>query len=225
MKRILILSDIHGAVAKAKKLANLKRDLTIVAGDISSCGSIEEARAVLGELARHSPVVWIPGNCDSPELPSIEIEGTRCIHMRLYNHYGLALAGVGGSIHTPFGTPFEYSEEEFRAMLSKLEEVITGNSSDSLILVSHTPPYMSGLDRVRGGAYVGSLSLREFVARVKPRLLVTGHIHEAWGVASVEGVLTVNPGPLEAGRYAVADIEPDKDIVRIRLAKLPETGD
>lgn len=225
MMRILVVSDIHGSLGRVKRLASIKRELTVVAGDISRCGSIEEAKAVLGELARQSPVAWIPGNCDSPELVRVSIANAECIHMKAYRFKELVLAGVGGSIHTPFGTPFEYSEEEYSGMLAELKEEIKKNSdSGRVVLVSHTPPHMSGLDRVRGGAYVGSPSLRKLIAETRPLLVATGHIHEAWGVASVEGVLAVNPGPLEAGKYAIVDIDPAENMVRVRLARLTENS-
>ncbi|HIQ24124.1 MAG TPA: YfcE family phosphodiesterase [Pyrodictium delaneyi] len=166
----------------------------------------------------------MPGNCDSLELARVSIANAECIHMKVYKFRELVLAGIGGSIYTPFSTPFEYSEEEYSRMLAKLKEEIKKNSNNGkVVLVSHTPPYMSGLDRVRGGEYVGSPSLRKLVAETRPLLVVVGHIHEAWGVASVEGVLAVNPGPLKAGRYAIADIDTVKNIVRVRLARLSES--
>ncbi|KSW11316.1 hypothetical protein CF15_00120 [Pyrodictium occultum] len=221
MVRLLIVSDIHGAVEKARRLARIRRDVTVVAGDIARCGSIEEAREVLSVLAAQSPVVWVPGNCDSPESPGIRVENAECIHLKAVSMAGLVFAGVGGSVATPFGTPFEYSEEEFARMLQQLRSIVKGYE-DRLVLVSHTPPYMSGLDRVRGGEYVGSPSLRSFIAEVKPLLVATGHIHEAWGSACVEGVPVVNPGPLEAGRYALVDLDPGRGMARVQLARISE---
>lgn len=48
---------------------------------------------------------------------------------------------------------------------------------------------MSRLDRVRGGLYVGAKGLRRIPREYSPILLATGHIHESWGTASIEGVL------------------------------------
>ena len=48
------------------------------------------------------------------------------------------------------------------------------------ILVTHGPP-RGVLDRVVSGERVGSSALADAVARVRPRLHVFGHIHEARG--------------------------------------------
>ncbi len=220
MLRLLVVSDIHGAIAKARRLRDVSRDYTVVAGDIASCNSVEEAVSILEELASHGPpLVWVPGNCDSPSLLEADAPGFS-IHGKAVKLGEVVFAGAGGSIYTPFGTPFEYSDEELASILEKALSSV-GDSSH-LALVVHTPPYGSGLDRVRGGEYVGSRRLRELLAKASPKpfMLATGHIHEAWGAACVEGVTAVNPGPLEAGRYALVEYDPGVKAVRVRLAKL-----
>ncbi len=221
MPRLLVVSDIHGSVRKAKALEEVRRDVTVAAGDLAECGSVDEALEVLDVLASQgAPVVWVPGNCDDPRLASIDKHYN--IHGRNVELAGLVFAGAGGSIHTPFGTPFEYSDEELARIL---EEALAGvePGSTRLVLVVHTPPYRSGLDRVAGGEYVGSKSLRGVLQRYKPLALATGHIHEAWGVAAPEGVLSVNPGPLGRGHYAIIDIDPEAGAVRARLARLRQS--
>ena len=53
------------------------------------------------------------------------------------------------------------------------------NSTD--VLVTHGPPYMI-LDRTLEGNFTGCQQLREAIEeRVKPRLHIFGHIHEAYG--------------------------------------------
>lgn len=222
MQRILVVSDIHGAIKRVKALEDIRRDVTVAAGDLAECGSLEEALEVLEVLASQgAPVVWVPGNCDDPRLASLNKHYN--VHGRSVRLAGLVFAGAGGSIHTPFNTPFEYSDEELASLLEKaLAGVEPG--SERLVLVVHTPPYRSGLDRVAGGEYVGSKSLRRVLQLYKPLLLATGHIHEAWGAAAPEGVLSVNPGPLSRGHYAVIDIDADAGVVRARLARLRQAA-
>jgi Icc-related predicted phosphoesterase len=217
VKRLLIVSDIHGSLSNVEKLGRISRDVTIVAGDLAECGSREEAEQVLAILEEQgAPVVWVPGNCDDPSLASLGA-GLN-VHARSIELEGVVYAGAGGSLYTPFNTPFEYGEEELAKLLENaLQDVEDGKP---LILVVHTPPYGSGLDRVSSGDYVGSKVLVEYIARYKPLLVATGHIHEAWGAASVAGSLAVNPGPLAAGRYAVVEIDTSTGAARARTFRL-----
>jgi len=222
MKRILVISDIHGAVGRVERLERVKRHVTIAAGDLAECGSREEALEVLDRLeAQGAPTVWVPGNCDDPSLAALDKAVN--VHGRRVVLDGLVYAGAGGSLHTPFGTPFEYGEDRLASILG---DALRGYQAGEgpLVLVVHTPPYRSGLDRVSGGSYVGSRRLREIVAAVRPLLLATGHIHEAWGVAAVGPAVAVNPGPLAAGRYALVDIDVghggEPSVARVRTMKL-----
>jgi Icc-related predicted phosphoesterase len=219
LKKLLVLSDIHGAASKAKRLEQVTRDYTIVAGDIAECGSLQEALEILDILASQgAPVLWVPGNCDDPRLASVEKEHN--LHTRSVRLDGLVFAGAGGSLHTPFATPFEYGEDELRRIL---EQALRGvREDDPLVLVVHTPPYRSGLDRVRGGSYVGSRFLTELLEKRRPLLLATGHIHEAWGVAAPAGVIAVNPGPLASGHYALVDLDLENMVVRARTRRLSQ---
>ena len=221
MLRMLVLSDVHAAFSKLEKLATVQRDIVVVAGDLARCGSVEEAAKVLEILASQgSPVVWVPGNCDSRNLASyIGPENTFNVHGRAVEINGLVFAGAGGSTPTPFLTPFEIGEDELAAILNEALEN-AARYQGRLVLVIHSPPYASGLDRVRGGEYVGSKSVRRVIAEAKPLLAITGHIHEAWGVASVEGVITVNPGSLADGRYAMVLVDPAREVVIVRTQRL-----
>ncbi len=218
MLRILVVTDIHGVVRKARELGAVKRDLTVVAGDLSRLGSVEEALTVLEELANQGPVAWVPGNCDDPSLAGMEPEGTMQLHTRAREFEGITLVGYGGSPFTPFSTPFEYDDSKLG---TELEELLASIDWDNpVILVTHTPPYRSGLDRTRSGEYVGSRSLASLLSRYKPLLLATGHIHEAWGVTAFQGVLAVNPGPLSQGRYALVELDQEALCARVRLGRL-----
>jgi hypothetical protein len=54
---------------------------------------------------------------------------------------------------------------------------------------------------------VGSYSVREFVKRVKPKLVLCGHIHEAVGVDKIGDAMVVNPGPVRQGQCALIDFD------------------
>ncbi len=221
MMRLLVLSDIHGSLRRVKSLQDISRDITIVAGDLASCGSLDEARRVLKELVDQGPpVVWVPGNCDTPKTLELSIDNAFLVHAQAVEMKGLVFTGFGGSIYTPFNTPFEYSDEELGSSLAQVLESIGEKQMSRTVLVVHNPPYRSGLDLVRGGEYVGSKRLRELVERYQPRLLLTGHIHESPGVTNLGKTLAVNPGPLERGNYALVLVDPDSGVFVARLRKL-----
>ncbi len=219
--RLLIVSDVHGEARQASKLRSVERDVTVVAGDLADCGgSVEEAHEVLEELASHGPpVVWVPGNCDTPVIVEAPPpRNTHLVHGNRVELLGLVFAGAGGGTYSPFSTPFEVSDEELGSTLEKaLEGLEPGRP---LIIVTHVPPAGSGLDRTRTGQYVGSTSVRGLVERVRPLLHACGHIHEAWGSTVVGSTLAVNPGPLAWGRYALVDLDVERKTVVARHAKL-----
>jgi Icc-related predicted phosphoesterase len=55
----------------------------------------------------------------------------------------------------------------------------------------HGPP-RNVLDRTWRGEAVGCDDLRAAVERVRPKLFVCGHIHEAYGEAELAGVRCIN---------------------------------
>ena len=73
---------------------------------------------------------------------------------------------------------------------------VLADASPFDILISHTPPARTNLDRTARGEHVGSEAVRRWIATARPALLVCGHIHESWGVERVEGVLCLNAGAL-----------------------------
>lgn len=70
------------------------------------------------------------------------------------------------------------------------------------ILVTHGPP-AGILDRNSAGEQTGCADLRRVVDRIKPRLHVFGHIHEAYGVEERGGTVFVNACQLD-DRYRLA---------------------
>ena len=217
--RLLLVSDAHGSEKAARRLRSVERDVTVVAGDLADCGgTVEEAHAVLEELASHGPpVVWVPGNCDTPSLLEAPVpRNTRLLHGACVRVEGVCFAGAGGGTYSPFSTPFEMSDEELGEVLGKALE----GAPRELVVVTHVPGYETGLDLTYSGLHVGSRSVRSLVERVNPLIHVCGHIHEAWGVARVGATMSVNPGPLFQGRYAVAVLDTSKNMVTARLLSL-----
>ncbi|MBS7623142.1 metallophosphoesterase family protein [Candidatus Bathyarchaeota archaeon] len=205
--RLIVLSDFHKSFAAAKAAAEVisgdRPDAVLVAGDISH-GDVEEAAKLLEVLgSAAAPVFFVPGNMDSPDLSDWSIEAVKSLHGRCLGLRGYELVGLGGSVHTPFHTPLEFSEVEVAEILNR---AVTACACRSLILVSHCPPRGIKLDKTRIGIHAGSRSVRQFIESRKPILAVSGHIHEAQGIDSLGDTTVVNPGPAYAGSYAKIEV-------------------
>jgi Icc-related predicted phosphoesterase len=202
--KILAFTDFHGnqeAYRLTKELiSNEKPDFVIVAGDIINydANRAEQYLSYLASAGR--PVYFVPGNMDNEKLADwAGAENVHPLHGRRENCEGLSLIGLGGSPHGPFKTVFEYSEREAEAML---EAAVRNYRGGPLILVSHCPPKGTKVDQVSSGEHAGSISVRKFVEKTQPTLVVSGHIHEAQGTDMIGSTTLVNTGPAQRGHYA-----------------------
>jgi Icc-related predicted phosphoesterase len=213
--RILAFTDFHGnqeAFQRARNtIANEKPDLVLVAGDIVN-HDVERAKRFLRDLAgAGSPVYFVPGNMDGDDLISWPgSEGVRALHGRCESWENVTLIGLGGSPHGAFITPIEYSEDEATRVL---ERALTEYHGGALILVSHCPPKNTKADRVVIAQHIGSISVRKFVERTKPIVVVSGHVHEAQAVDRIGSTVVVNPGPAKSGNYVRINLNTNVDVV------------
>ncbi|HEY6393331.1 MAG TPA: metallophosphoesterase, partial [Bryobacteraceae bacterium] len=66
-------------------------------------------------------------------------------------------------------------EEELAARLSKFAGI------DPLVLICHTPPVGTKLDKAGADRHFGSKAVRDFIERNQPAYFYCGHVHEAAG--------------------------------------------
>jgi len=180
--KLLIFSDIHGDKAALENLMGIEADYYFAAGDLANWGRGLE---VLGPIMRkHAERMYVlPGNHESEaDIARFCSEfGFHDFHSKTINTEGYHVAGLGYSNPTPFDTPGEYSEQELRERLDKFSGL------DPLVLVCHTPPKNTPLDRAGEGKHFGSDAVREFIDREQPRYFYCGHIHEAAGQSATLG--------------------------------------
>lgn len=204
--RILFLTDLHGARGYLPGLIDAERgaDLVIVGGDITSFGGEEDARAMIEPLLDAFPLVRsVHGNVDlDGVLGWLQRKGL-ALHGKGEALAGVGLFGCGGSNPTPMRTPTEYPENEIAAALSRGFDDVA--HAECKVMISHTPPVDTALDRMFAGKHVGSTAVRAFLERHDVDLCLCGHIHEADGLEHVGGTLVVNPGAFCSGRYAVVE--------------------
>jgi len=207
--KILATADYHGDsrafLRTAAKARQAKTDAIIVCGDVTHFGTEQQARDLLSLMSdTEQPVFFVPGNCDPPSLTE-NVGNIECIHGKCRQINEMNLLGVGGSSPTPMGTPFELDEKAIRALLER--SLRKCRTKQPVLLVSHSPPRNTAIDRTFSGEHVGSTSIREFAEKAKPSLVLCGHIHEARGIDKIDETVVVNPGPARHGFCTLIDIE------------------
>jgi Icc-related predicted phosphoesterase len=190
--RIFLASDTHGRPAVPATLPARARDqgadVVVLAGDISQRGRPSRYVHDLVQAFAPLPVLAVPGNMDPVEVHGQAAEaGAHWLHASRAQVLGRWWAGFGGS--TPhfgwLGGPFQIPEEEIAAGLT------VAQPGD--ILVVHNPP-RGILDQTGFLVRAGSHAILDAVKRVRPPLVLSGHVHEARGAERQDGTLFVNAG-------------------------------
>jgi Icc-related predicted phosphoesterase len=193
---------------------------------VVSCGDLpwDELERVVD--AFNVPLVFVPGNHDPALVDARPVAGAWPVQIRhadlddppgprggtnldgrIVDVAGVRFAGLGGSVRYREG-PNQYSQPRFatrarrladRALLRRLRD---GRRVD--VLVSHAPP--RGLGDDDDPAHQGIEALHTLVRRLRPRLLLHGHIHP-FGIDRPDRMLgetrVVNVVP-----YKVLELEP-----------------
>ena len=177
MVKALIFSDIHNDGRALVKLMAIDADVYFAAGDLVSW-----ARGLdkMGELmkSRAERVYVLPGNHESASDIAAFCGrfGFIDFHGATAEIGGVRFAGLGYSTVTPFDTPGEYGEDEIAERLEKFA------AWKPRVLICHSPPLGTPLDRIKEGRHAGSRAVREFIEKHRPEYFFCGHIHEAEGV-------------------------------------------
>ncbi len=216
----VVLSDLHEHTAHLERLAGELRDAAgvILSGDLTMFGGRDEAARVLDAVrAVHPNVLAVPGNTDHPDvLEYLEEQGVS-LHGRAVRVGDVAIYGVGGANPTPFGTPFELPEREIAALLDRA--LAAAGDAPAHVLVSHPPPFESGVDRLWSGRPVGSRAVRAHIEAHPPALVLCGHIHEGRGTGVVGATPVHNPGPFVTGGFVRITIDGSR--IEGRCERLP----
>jgi Icc-related predicted phosphoesterase len=189
--KILAFSDLHSDMAATATLikASAEADLVIIVGDF--CNYHKDLAASVAPLAEiPCPILAVPGNHETvDELTAAATDNMTVLHGQTRAVGNLSFFGIGYGIPTtPFGDwSCDLSEAEATDMLENCHQVD--------VLISHSPP--KGIaDTTSSGHSVGSTSVLAATERLKPKLLLVGHIHEAWGQSGKIGDTHVqNLGP------------------------------
>lgn len=85
------------------------------------------------------------------------------------------------------------------------------------VFISHASPHGTKCDRSFRGNHIGSKPIRSFIEKAKPRVIISGHVHEARSIDVLGDTLSVNPGPALNGFHAIISIngKPRADLLQI----------
>jgi len=202
---MLVGADLHESTGgldwfRAQALA-FKPDMVVFLGDFVTGGPLGFIREVLRELRELAPYCFvIPGNWDPREsLPLIDKEaydGLRNLHKATAVAAGYIFVGLGGSLPTPVETtPLEMPED---ALVAPMPALLPAD----IWLLHH--PLRGYCDRLTTGTRIGSRQLAALYEDQEPPplLVLSGHIHEAFGVEQNAATTFVNPGSLREMRAA-----------------------
>jgi Icc-related predicted phosphoesterase len=221
--RIVCCGDIHMAFRAIERLGPVLAgaDLAILVGDLTHFGDPPDAFRVVDAFRAHGPPVWaVTGNLDMPWTIDAFRERGISLHGEGRRLGGLGVFGCGGSNITPMDTPTELEEHEIDAVLTRGFAAVA--DAPRTLMICHTPPYDTALDRLVNGTPVGSPAVRAFIEQHRPDVAVVGHIHEGRGVERVGQTLVLNAGALRDGGYVM--LEDDGARLAASLHVLPRAA-
>lgn len=235
--RLLGITDLHGDHTALERILSAagQVDVILLGGDITHFGTPNTAESVVRRLQRACPqVLAVAGNCDSAEIDRRLTDLGVSLFRRAVEYQGVGFYGL--SAMPPWqGRMYELPEEELerawragRAQLARPAHAgpgwpgppdEAGAPSGSArpvreVVLSHTPPQHTQLDRTRRGEHVGSSSVRRLIDQVQPTLVVCGHIHESRGVEPLGSTTVVNCGHARVGEYALIELD---EALRVEL--------
>ncbi len=196
--------------------------------------TMKEKYSLIRELIEkyaNAPAWLLPGNYDI-DLRYTDLRDYD-LHRQVKYKRAVKFAGYGGAPIRASGIPEKLSivyheEQEQGHLYSEPLEFFTEAQPD--ILVLHNPAY-GFFDCIPSLGHVGSQGIRRYLDENQPSLVLSGHVHEDYGVALAKETVFLNSGNFggvdsahgwqEGGSYAEIYLE-DKRVSSIRFLQLKE---
>ncbi|MBT4935812.1 hypothetical protein HOL21_03720 [Candidatus Woesearchaeota archaeon] len=189
--KFLVFADVHNDKKYLNALLKRAREddveFIICAGDLSNFGA-----GLLDALERFSKIgkkfYMIPGNHEEPDTKFRDVMShfDHCIdfHTNVFKKNGYVFCGFGGG-------GFALEDAEFRKVSREWYGKYKG---EKIVLITHGPAFGTKLDKLDKN-HVGNRDYRSFIERIKPKLAISGHMHETAGEMDVIGkTKVINPG-------------------------------
>jgi Icc-related predicted phosphoesterase len=197
--KIICISDTHNL---HKDLKIPDGDILIHAGDMTCVGGIDEIKEFnqwLGTLPHRHKIV-IAGNHDL-YLDYVPSSANLFITNAIYlNDSGIEIEGlkIWGSPISPNYQDWAFNRERGEEIRKHWEMI----PEDTDILITHCPPF-GILDFNDKGKHEGCQDLLEIVhQKIKPRLHIFGHLHDAHGQVKIGETIFVNASIVNMIQYS-----------------------
>ncbi|HAS88999.1 MAG TPA: serine/threonine protein phosphatase [Desulfovibrio sp.] len=200
--------DVHQSINFVDTIPELEEATgVIITGDLTNHSPEGAIEKVWNAIARKNKNILAQlGNMDRSNVTSFLKEKGANLHCEIRElAEGVKVMGVGCSIITPFGTPSEISEDEMACYLEETYAQL--GDYGQLLLVVHDAPFNTKLDVIGNGMHVGSKSVRSFIDKHQPEIVLCGHIHESSGEDLIGKSRVFNPGMASGGGYVLVTIE------------------
>ncbi len=199
--RLLCISDLHGQLPDLTRFAG-KADALLIAGDI--CGPsdvLQQARFLdlafrpwLAKLATVGiPSFVVAGNHDwiFQNAPHLVPQGMPWTYLQDQ--------GVVFNNSLIWGSPWQkpFMNWAFNMPEERLADRWARIPHDADILLMHGPPHGIGDLSGYGWKHTGSESLTKRIEEIKPKLVVYGHIHRAYGIYNIGETVCINASHLD----------------------------
>jgi Icc-related predicted phosphoesterase len=194
--KILCLSDLHGHLPQIPAAA----EVIVLAGDYMPGQDHQEEwvrftlRPWLSEVSQRTVVVAVAGNHDAVFQRNIELAIS--LNWKYLQDAGFEYEGARF-----WGTPWTLQDfpMAFAADAAALKAAANKIPVGTDVLISHGPPFGVG-DKNAEGLHIGSRELSVRIEAIRPRLVVCGHVHEAYGIYSLGSSTVVNASVVDVRR-------------------------
>lgn len=224
--QFLVMSDIHGYYDHVEEIisqANLESiDGIIITGDLAehsrnkphNMSDYDEIRTTLALVAETGlPTYVIPGNHEMQSDYQRAITAVNATNVHdMVKERRIELEHII-IVSNPYGTDFTYGSEGYRGSkkdIQTTEQHLIGDKP--ILLISHQPPKSLGdgcIDQVFDGEHVGDSTLNNIVRNNDIPFVVSGHIHEAGGIACTNNGEHIPEGAfVEQMRYNPGSVMP-----------------
>lgn len=189
--KLLAFVDLHGSIATLRKIIKRAKkpdiDIIINAGDHTIFG--EKHYSILRELNKiKKPVLIVHGNHETEkEIRKFckILKNCISIHNKTFKKNNYIFFGWGGGGFSLIDKGFEKAARKFRKQFK----------NKKIILITHAPPYKTKVDKIMN-QYAGNKSIRKFITKQRPILVICGHLHENSGKTDkLYKTKIINPGP------------------------------
>ncbi|MBR6095090.1 MAG: metallophosphoesterase family protein [Lachnospiraceae bacterium] len=169
--RILAISDVESKALWDYYNPDRVKGIDVIV----SCGDVRAEYLEFLVTMTGLPVLYVPGNHDSQYVKRPP-EGCINIDGKVFTLDGVRFVGFGGSRKYSNGK-YMYTEDQMRTKICKVKPKIIKNGGVD-ILVTHAACMDFG--DMEDYAHRGFACFNEFLERVKPPVMLHGHVHASY---------------------------------------------